>query len=291
MKLKFYTLLIAISAMWTLNGCDNDDDSIKVPSLIQEAFSAKYPNITNMKWETKSGYYVADFHNGYESSAWFTSDGKWQMTETDIPYTALPDPIKSSFEGQFNADKSWKVDDVDKVEREGVETVYVIEVEKQNQEIDLYYSAEGILIKEVADNDNDTDDEYLPTTQLTAAMEKLINEKYAGAKIMEVDVEDDRNDWDFGFTEVDIIHQGTSREVKFDKSGNWYSTSWEVYILTTEVLNAINNEINNKYPGYKIDDSTDYFEMADGTTYYLVELEKNNAPDVTIKVAPNGTIL
>ena len=51
-----------------------------------------------MKWETKSGYYVADFYDGYEASAWFTQDGKWQMTETDIPYNALPQAVKMSFE-------------------------------------------------------------------------------------------------------------------------------------------------------------------------------------------------
>ena len=40
-------------------------------------------------------------------------------------------------------------DDVDKLERTGVETIFVIEVENQNQEIDLYYSADGTLIKSI----------------------------------------------------------------------------------------------------------------------------------------------
>lgn len=39
-------------------------------------------------------------------------------------------------------------------------------------------------------------------------MKNFINEKYPNARIMEVDVEDNRNDWDFGYTEVDIIHNG-----------------------------------------------------------------------------------
>ena len=32
--------------------------------------------------------------------------------------------------------------------------VYIIEVEKGNQEMDLYYSEDGILVKEVADAHN-----------------------------------------------------------------------------------------------------------------------------------------
>lgn len=35
---------------------------------------------------------------------------------------------------------------------------------------------------------------------------------------MEVDVEDDRNDWDFGYTEVDIIHNGIPKDVLFNQT-------------------------------------------------------------------------
>ena len=83
MKLKIYTLLLALCVTWSLQSCDNDDDnSIAVPTELQNAFASKYPNAANVKWETKCGYYVADFYDGYEASAWFTQDGKWQMTET-----------------------------------------------------------------------------------------------------------------------------------------------------------------------------------------------------------------
>ena len=202
MKLKIYTLLLALSVTWSLQSCDNDDDgSIAVPAELQSAFSSKFPNAANVKWETKSGYYVADFYDGYEASAWFTQDGKWQMTETDIPYNALPQAVKTSFESSEYA--SWKRDDIDKLER--------------------YYSADGTLIKSIVDTDDDNT-EHLPV-QLTEAMKNFINEKYPNARIMEVDVEDDRNDWDFGYTEVDIIHNGIPKDVLFNQTGNWYSTS------------------------------------------------------------------
>ena len=59
MKLKIYTLLLALSVTWSLQSCDNDDDgSIAVPAELQSAFSSKFPNAANVKWETKSGYYV-----------------------------------------------------------------------------------------------------------------------------------------------------------------------------------------------------------------------------------------
>ena len=283
MKFKIYTLLLALSAAWSLQSCDNDDnDSISVPTELQNAFSSKYPNAANVKWETKSGYYVADFYDGHEASAWFTQAGEWKMTETDIPYKTLPQAVKTSFEASEYA--SWKIDDVDKLDRQGLETVYVIEVEKQNQEIDLYYSTEGILIKSIVDVDNDNDD-YLPTVQLTAKMKEFILNKYQGAQIVEVDIEEDNNALR-GFTEVDIIHDHISKEIMFNKNGDWYSTSWDVNVIP----NHIGNIISQKYAGYQIDDA-EFFDMAEGTDYYLIELEKNNAPDIKIKIAEDGTEL
>lgn len=125
-------------------------------------------------------------------------------------------------------------------------------------------------------------------------MKTFIDGKYAGARIVEVDVEDDKNDWDFGFTEVDIIHfdsglnRNVSKEVLFDKGGEWYSTSWEV--RRNELPTAVTNAINAEYAGFQMDDA-EYFEMATGTSYYQIELEGNNSPDIDIKVTTDGTIL
>ena len=99
---------------------------------------------------------------------------------------------------------------------------------------------------------------------------------------------------DYGFTEVDIIHfdsdinRNTSKEVLFDKNGEWYSTSWDV--RKSELPVAVTTAISNQYAGYQIDDA-EYFEMAAGTAYYLIELEGNNTPDIDIKIAADGTIL
>ena len=284
MKLKIFTLLLVLGAAWSLYSSDNnDDESITVPVELQNAFSSKYPNAANVKWESKSGYYIADFYDGYEASAWFTQDGKWKMTETDIPYDALPQAVKTSFE--TSEYKSWKIDDVDKLEREGFETVYVIEVENQNQEMDLYYSVNGELIKSVVDTENDKD-EYLPV-QLTDVMKNVINERYPNAKIMEVDVENDRNDWDYGYTEVGIIHNGISKDVLFDQSGNWYSTSWEV--RKNELPDTVNNTIDNQYGEYRFDDAK-YIEKADDTVYYRIELERGEN-ELIVNIDINGNVI
>lgn len=295
MKLKFFTLLLALGAAWSLQSCDNnDDDSIKVPAQLQNAFSEKYPNVANVRWESKAGYYVADFHNGYEASAWFTPNGEWQMTETDIPYSALPQAVKTTFEAsEYKNEPGWRIDDVDKLERIGLETVYVIEVERQNEEIDLYYSEEGVLIERIVDVDNDRDDQYLPeqNAQLTENMKTFIDTQYPGAKLVKVDIEDDGAHR--GFTEVDIIHFDTelkrnvSKEILFDKTGAWYSTSWDVFY--NELPADVQTKIQKDYPTYQVDDA-EYITMSDQTEFYLIELEKNNNQDLKIKITKDGTI-
>ena len=275
MKLKLYLLVIALSA-WSLQSCDSDDESISVPIELQNAFSSKYPNAGNVKLETKSGYYVADFRDGYETSAWFLPDGNWCMTETDIPYTKLPEAIKNSFEKSEY--KDWKKDDVDMLERQGMGTMYVIEVERQDQEVELYYSEDGVLIKSVVDTDDQ--DNYLPIPQLTAKMKSFIEGKYPEAKIMEIDNEDS------GYTEVYILHNGSSKEVLFNQGGDWISTSWDVGIIPV----TVGTIISEQFPDYHIDDS-EYFETSSEGYYYLIELEADNLPDKKIRITSDGTIL
>lgn len=51
------------------------------------------------------------------------------MTETNIAYDDLPLIVKHAFEA-LTQYEGWKCDDVDMLERKGMEKVYVIEIEK-----------------------------------------------------------------------------------------------------------------------------------------------------------------
>lgn len=278
MKTKIFLILMAILCVAGLQSCDNDENP-SLPAELQNAFSERYPSAARVEWEVKSGYYVADFYDGAnEASAWFSSDGAWYMTETDILYPDLPDAVKSAFEtGDYSG---WTVEDIDKLEREGMETVYVIEVEMHSQgreqEMDLYYSADGILIKAIADIDNE-DDEYFPPSQITDAILAFVHEKYPNARLVETDVE-------YGITEVEIIHEERTKEVRFDNQGNWISTSWD--ILRSEVPAVITEALaSSQYSTYTIDD-VEYFETPQGD-YYELELEQGTK-EIKVKIDTAG---
>lgn len=278
MKLKMFFMLLAAGLLsLNLQSCDDDDDKgIAVSAELQNAFAEKYPNTQVVKWETEGAHYVAEFYNDrYEADAWFTPDGIWQMTETDLPYDALPAAVRSAFQSSQYA--QWKVEDVDMVERRAMETVYVIEVESGNQEMDLHYNVDGILVKEVPDTDGGAGS-YLPS-DLADAMRTFIEKNYPGASIVETDYE-------ANWVEVDIIHDRTAKEVRFTTAGEWVSTSWDIRL--TDVPQVVKDAALAAHAGFVMDDA-DYVQTPAGDCY-LIELEKGEQ-DVYVKVQADGTVL
>lgn len=133
----------------------------------------------------KSGYEVADFHlSGNKAEAWFDNKGNWVMTKTEINFGLLPEPVRLNLNG--GEYKNWKPTDFDKLERSNAATVYVIEVEQGEQEVDLYYTEDGVLLKAVPDDDNDNN--FQPVV-IPQAISDAINEMYPGATMLEFDQE------------------------------------------------------------------------------------------------------
>ena len=95
--MKLGWILMTLASAVALVGCDKNDDAVQVPAQVETAFHAMYPNATDVRWSGRSGYMVADFReSGVANSAWFDHSGGWHMTDTDIPYQALPEAVKTS---------------------------------------------------------------------------------------------------------------------------------------------------------------------------------------------------
>lgn len=280
MKQKTLLLLLALLSVSFMSCSDDDDDANWniVPTEVRNSFTEMYPNASRTEWEDKGGYKVAEFiHNGMEADAWFDATGTWFMTETDLPFNSLPQAVRNAFAASEYS--TWRVDDVDMLERRGLEVVYIIEVELQNNEFDLYYSAEGILVKAVPDTNNGYES-HLPQQPTPTGIETLINERYPQARIVDIE-------WEAGRIEVDIIHDQRGKEVVFDTNYQWLYTSWDVRVssLPQSVANIVNNP---QYTGYYIDDA-DFVETPTGS-YYLLELERGNS-EINIRVDESGNIL
>ena len=257
---------------------------------IQSAFDSSFSNTANLSWETKTvsqeQYYKAEFNNksdnGYKTEAWYKADGSWHMTETEMPYSAIPQAVRTSFESSEYA--TWQKDnEVERIERAGTEkeVIYIIEVESaQDIDMDLHYSADGILIKAVNDDGNGNNESLLPDapSNMVTAVTELIQKNYPNARIIEIEQEK-------GMIEVDIIHENQSKEVLLSTNYEWISTSWDVYVLPVKVTDAIKA---SQYSGYVVDDA-EYFETPAGN-YYWIELEQGEK-EVKVKINEDGQFI
>ena len=286
--LCIFTLLCAVAGI-----CACSDDSHgpgHATPQAEQALLAKYPTATDISWHYKHGYYIADFLSAatraaapglLERKAWFDAAGKWYMTETELPFAMLPEAVRNAFSaGEYAA---WHVDDVDMIEREGAETVYVIQVEDKSAgietEVDLYYSPDGVLVKKVADANKDYDyEDFIPALP-AGAVSAYLTANYPDARILDIDFEN-------GMTEVEILDGRTRRDLLFDAAGNWLRTKTEV--TRAEVPAAVMQALAaSQYATYRIDD-IDHYRTPEGE-FYRFELDSASG-DIDIDIAPDGTI-
>ena len=125
----------------------------------------------------------------------------------------------------------------------------------------------------------DKDDDVNPKDQLDAATLEAVMNLYPSGNVVDVDVYQD-------FVEVEVMDGLISRDVYFDKQGNWLRTETDVRVadLPSAVTNAI---AAGEYAALHIDDA-EWVETPDGN-YYVIELDAN--PDVYLKITAEGLIL
>lgn len=289
----FRNLWILAAAALAATGCEKEraapGGAATVSEAARAAFETRYPGASQVRWEMKGEYAVAEFAwNGTRAAAsghaaWFVNaDGKWSMTETDIRFDELPEAVRRAFEAGEYA--SWRVDDVDKLERSGVEVIYVIEVEQNGTEMDLYYTADGVLVKCVADSGADYDyGDFIPSAP-SGGIESFIASRYPGARIIDVDAE-------YEGTEVELVDAGrVKHELFFDRGENWRYTKTELRRaeLPSAVVAAWEASDYSEAKGYRLDD-VDLYETASEGTFYRLELESRGG-DVKVKITPDGTL-
>lgn len=129
--LSFLTLVM--SGMLLFVSCENEDKqgpgggAGNVPQAVLAAYEKEYGD-EPATWEIKGDYAVASITRSGET-AWFDLKTAFcGMKETDLRFDELPQAVQEAFGA--GAYKDWRIDDVDKLTRNGGETLYVIEAEQ-----------------------------------------------------------------------------------------------------------------------------------------------------------------
>lgn len=301
MKKNLWLAAALCCGIFGFSSCSDDNSgnggTVTVPKHIEEQFYMKYPNAKSVQWTSKDGYSVASFYTSNDSvqnkcSAWFSlADGFWDMTEYEIPYSYLPDSVRTAFESSEYAASPWVTDrEVEVLERSGIETLYVISVENRTSsvEMELFYSSDGILLKEVLD-DVDGDDhfeDFLPQTP-TTSIGQWLDTNFPGARIIDVETEN-------GGTEVELVYKGSVYEVLFSREHNWIYTKQEIperqyAALPPSVLSALRNL--EGFTSLNALDDVDYYKTAASGNFYCIEMETRFDDDWKVYISEEGLVI
>jgi hypothetical protein len=121
----------------------------KIPAIVTDAFSIRYPHATHVEWRDKLQYFQASFLlNGASISANFTSGGEWQNSERVLNYEQLPEEVKDGFQKSRYSD--WQKNSFAEIQELGKPLRYRVNVQKSGlHKKNLYFDANGTLLKEV----------------------------------------------------------------------------------------------------------------------------------------------
>lgn len=144
---------MVVAVMIFTQSCAQTTTEKDVPSKVKAAFAEKFPNVKKAKWDKESETeWEAEFKlNGKEYSANFTSDGTWKETEYEIKESEIPVKVKNILDNEF---AGYEIDEVEISETtEG--KIYKIELEKGETEMEVAIYANGEIVKEGFNDDED----------------------------------------------------------------------------------------------------------------------------------------
>lgn len=301
MKKFLFTCMLSAGLMGALTACSDDDKqspnqppgASNVPESILAQFSQDYPDARNVEWEQEGAYYTVSFSDGQsaDNTAWYEQDGRWGMTKYEIRFDHLPAAVAEAFAateyGQSGS--TWQVDrEVDVLERrDGTETLYIIEVEQGETEVDLYFTAEGILVKEIIDAAPEKDyTEYLPQSPGTD-LETWLEQRFPGYRLVDMDRDD-------GGLEVEFIYDRQKYEAFFTTGGQWLYYKVELRYTSTLIPDAVKATVEASpyiQQGAWVDEVEMYVVNVSGTetTYFCIELENRFDDDRKMYIRADGT--
>ncbi len=130
--------------------------SDKVPSAVQKAFKAKFPKVTDAKWEIedKTEYEATFKEDNAARSASFDKDGKWLETETIIEVAKLPHEVSETIIKNF---PGYKIKEATQLEKPGNANLYEVELTKGKKTIEVQLKPTGEIVNKSVETDHDDD--------------------------------------------------------------------------------------------------------------------------------------
>lgn len=273
-KISVFTIFTCFALL--LAGCSKDDENIpggiEPPETILDAFNQLYPNASDTEWTVNNDYYVVTFdNNNLDNTVWLNHSGVWSMIESELPLNQLPQAINTSIKQSAYAD--WNIEEADTIGRAGFGTVYKVEVEKGNQDTDLYYSVYGNFIKSINANGNE-DTPIIVPDQVANLMELTFH----GSILLDIINQTDG-------VQLIMLDGSIFKIAELNEAYSWQSTTWQ--ISDSDVPGVVMNGFLQSGYGSDTIESIYVLVDANGTFYKFNVIHNGNAVTVEFDVFGN----
>lgn len=223
-------------------GCDDRKQNAGKLAA-SETFEKLYPGAAPKQWKAVEGYDVVSFkQGGNRGEAWFEGSA-WVMTVTSLRKESLPESVRKSFEASDYS--SWELTGCLELTRQGRETTYVIDVERNKVKYDLYYASSGVCIRTINSTDKlRKNSDFLPH-EIPGNVADEVKRIYPDAVVYDAAST-------ATFHAIDIVDNNTGKKVFIDNDGHWMYTQSEIF--STDAIPApVRKRLDGDYAGMTVE--------------------------------------
>ena len=142
-------LSIIIPVLALITSCKGQNiTSAKVPSVVLNTLKSKFPTANDIDWEKPGNIYEAEFdlNDSTEISIQIDEAGRLLLQKHDIQNSDFSSLIALKIQQQY---KGYKIEDVEKLEKDGT-TYYQVELKgKGKKDRNLVFSSDGNEINNI----------------------------------------------------------------------------------------------------------------------------------------------
>ena len=242
---------------------------------VQEFIQSRYPGARIVEIDADDGLTEVELIDADHvlREAVFNRSGEWLYTQTEVRRADLPATVTDAWNAsEYAAANGYRLDDIDYYETASDGNYYRLELESHYGDVKLKVTPDGDLSL------------FTPTgggTIVADTVDEAIQRLCPGAIVIE-------KDYDDGYLEVEIRHEGREKEMLFNGQNDWVLTRWDVAYreLPEAVLTAFRQ---SEYAQWELDDIT-YTQTPTGEWYVLEVEDYRTDTDRYLRITPGGEI-
>lgn len=242
---------------------------------VQEFIQSRYPGARIVEIDADDGLTEVELIDADHMlrEAVFNRSGEWLYTQTEVRRADLPATVTDAWNAsEYAAANGYRLDDIDYYETASDGNYYRLELESRYGDVKLKVTPDGDLSL------------FTPTgggTIVADTVDEAIQRLCPGAIVIE-------KDYDDGYLEVEIRHEGREKEMLFNGQNDWVLTRWDVAYreLPEAVLTAFRQ---SEYAQWELDDIT-YTQTPTGEWYVLEVEDYRTDTDRYLRITPGGEI-